>query len=158
VGEHPELLHALVLADLVEVLPVDARVGNGVDQGRLPCSGQFRHEGQDVAGRRVARGHEREIHQPVADRVEGARRRRRMLGQHGELDAAVGRLLDLGGPALEHHARQMMLGRHPRRHGEGGLGGRGRRRGEEGQQSEQECPQVWHLVLPVRSRQRLAAG
>ena len=129
--EHAQELDALVLAHLVEVLPVDARESDRVDERGVAGAGKLGDERQDVARRRVARGDIGEVHQAVADRIEGARGRRRVLGQHGELHPAVGHLLDLVGPALQHHARQVMLGRDPRGHGKGGGLGEGRRSGGE---------------------------
>ena len=78
-----------------------------------PAAGQLRHERQDVAGRRVAGRDEREVDEAVLHRVERAGRRRGMLGQHRELHAAAGGLLDLGGPALQHVGGQVVLGRRP---------------------------------------------
>ena len=54
-----------------------------------------------------------------------------MLGQHLELDPAVGRLLDLLRPGDEHVARERVRGRNPARHGEHGLRRRGGRAGDE---------------------------
>src|SRR2546425_7400733 len=42
VGEDTQQLHALVLADLVQVLPVDPRVGDRVDERGVPGAGQLR--------------------------------------------------------------------------------------------------------------------
>ena len=74
-----------------------------------------------MARGRVARGDERHVDEAVAHCVEGSRRRRRVLGQHLELDPPVGRLLHVGGPHAQHVARQVVRGRYPARHREHGL-------------------------------------
>ena len=93
-----------------------------------PAPGSSASSGSGWRAGRVAGGDEGDVDQAVAHRVEGAGRRRRMLGQHLELDPAVGRLLDVGRPARCSTSRVSEVRRaDPARHGEHGLRRRRRR-------------------------------
>ncbi len=118
VREDAEQLDALVLADLLQIFPMDARVGHRVDHRGGATARQLGQERQHVAGGRVARRDIRDVDELVPDGVERAGRCRWMLGQHLQLDAAVGGLLHLLPPDREHVLGQEMAGRHPARHGQ----------------------------------------
>ena len=67
----------------------------------------------------------------IIESVEGTGRGGGMLGQHLQLDPAVGGLLHLLSPDRKHVFGQQMARRHPARHGEGGLRGGGPRHDRE---------------------------
>ena len=131
VREHTEQLDALVLSRRVEILPVDARVGDRVDRGSCAAARQLGQRHQHVAGRRVACRDVGNVDQAILDRVKGAWRRRRMLRQHLQLDPSIGGLLDLLTPHRQHVLGQWVGRRYPARHGELGLGSGGCRRAGE---------------------------
>ena len=79
-GEHAEQFDALVLADLLQVLPVDARIGHRVDHGGGAAARQLGNERQHVAGGRVARRDIRDVDEVIPDRIECAGRGGWMLG------------------------------------------------------------------------------
>ena len=98
----PSSLTPLYSPTCVQILPMDARVGDRIDLGGGAAARQLGQQRQHVAGRRVAGGDVGDVDEAVLDRVEGAGRRGGMLRQHLELDAAVGGLLHLLTPDGQH--------------------------------------------------------
>ena len=75
-GEDAEQLDALVFADLLQILPMDARVGHRIDHGGGAAARQLGQQRQHVAGGRVARRDVGDVDEVIPDRVEGAGRAR----------------------------------------------------------------------------------
>ena len=118
--EDAQQLDALVLTDLLQIFPMDAREGHRVDRRGGAAARQLSQQRQDMAGGRIACRDVGDVDEVISDRVESTGRRGRMLRQHLQLDPAVGGLLDLLTPDGQHVFGQQMAWRDPARHREGG--------------------------------------